>query len=628
LILPNLVNILLLIIKKAMKNLSRRVVISLLTIGVCIACSFFCFKINAYALGKDDGLNLVNNGVSSYTIVIPQKATSDEKAAATILQKYIGQITGFTLPIKADNSSASGQMISIGNTSLLKRSGIKVSGIKENGFLIKTTSNNLFIVGTAGKGNVYGVYTFLDKYLGCRKIGPIPAIVPKSKDIALNDAINDLQNPGFNYREIYFYNTLIPEQEYRDWHKLNTQYDSSSGWGLFVHTFNTLVPPEKYFKTHPEYYALRNGKRTPTQLCLSNPEVLQVLEDNLATLIQKKPGARYWSVSQNDNYNYCTCDKCNELNFREKSQAATILTFVNKVAARFPDKIISTLAYQYSQRPPLTIKPAANVNIMLTTIGCDRNKPIKTDNGAGAVAFRKDFEGWTSLTNNIIVWDYVSQYAHFLAPFPNIDVIRPNLQYFHDNKITAIFEQGAGGFAEDFAELKNYLIAELMWNPNANEEAITADFLKNMYGDAAGKVKQYLDTREQAVVRTGAILKTGGGPKDGANTFLAPDLLNSYSSILKEAADQVKSNPLYAKRVSFLQLTIDYAAVETAKATAGGRSNLARSSSVRALKSSVSDNTAQPLQTMINSFTAKAKASGVKVLNENFLTLDAYGKQK
>jgi hypothetical protein len=611
-----------------MKNLSRRVVISLLTIGVCIACSFFCFKINAYALGKDDGLNLVNNGVSSYTIVIPQKATSDEKAAATILQKYIGQITGFTLPIKADNSSASGQMISIGNTSLLKRSGIKVSGIKENGFLIKTTSNNLFIVGTAGKGNVYGVYTFLDKYLGCRKIGPIPAIVPKSKDIALNDAINDLQNPGFNYREIYFYNTLIPEQEYRDWHKLNTQYDSSSGWGLFVHTFNTLVPPEKYFKTHPEYYALRNGKRTPTQLCLSNPEVLQVLEDNLATLIQKKPGARYWSVSQNDNYNYCTCDKCNELNFREKSQAATILTFVNKVAARFPDKIISTLAYQYSQRPPLTIKPAANVNIMLTTIGCDRNKPIKTDNGAGAVAFRKDFEGWTSLTNNIIVWDYVSQYAHFLAPFPNIDVIRPNLQYFHDNKITAIFEQGAGGFAEDFAELKNYLIAELMWNPNANEEAITADFLKNMYGDAAGKVKQYLDTREQAVVRTGAILKTGGGPKDGANTFLAPDLLNSYSSILKEAADQVKSNPLYAKRVSFLQLTIDYAAVETAKATAGGRSNLARSSSVRALKSSVSDNTAQPLQTMINSFTAKAKASGVKVLNENFLTLDAYGKQK
>ena len=111
----------------------------------------------------------------------------------------------------------------------------------------------------------------------------------------------------------------------------------------------SLVPPEIYFKDHPEYYALRDGKRLPTQLCLSNPEVVKVVIQNLRREIAQNPAAKYWSVSQNDNRQYCMCDECRALDEKEGSHSGTMMNFVNQVAEQFPDYMISTLAYEYTQ---------------------------------------------------------------------------------------------------------------------------------------------------------------------------------------------------------------------------------------------------------------------------------------
>jgi hypothetical protein len=52
----------------------------------------------------------------------------------------------------------------------------------------------------------------------------------------------------------------------------------------YGHTFGALIPPEKYFKHHPEWFALVKGKRRgitdpeglghDSQLCTSNPNVV------------------------------------------------------------------------------------------------------------------------------------------------------------------------------------------------------------------------------------------------------------------------------------------------------------------------------------------------------------------
>jgi hypothetical protein len=111
--------------------------------------------------------------------------------------------------------------------------------------------------------------------------------------------------PKIRYRTTSY--SQMADQEYSDWHKLSSRDD----WGLFVHTFNTLVPQQEYAQTHPEYYSLIDGKRRPgTQLCLSNPEVLKLLVASLKNKIKEKPNSSYWSVSQDDNDRYCQCDGC------------------------------------------------------------------------------------------------------------------------------------------------------------------------------------------------------------------------------------------------------------------------------------------------------------------------------
>ena len=174
--------------------------------------------------------------------------------------------------------------------------------------LIKTDSLRLVIAGGNDKGTLFGVYTFLEKYLGCRMYAPGVKIIPE-KDTMLLGKINDKEVPEYNYRTIHY--KVSWDAEYVDWHKLNHDAEGERpAWGTWVHTFNSLVPPETYFRDHPDYYALRDGKRLPTQLCLSNPEVLKVVIQNLRRQIAQNPAAKYWSVSQNDNRQYCMCDEC------------------------------------------------------------------------------------------------------------------------------------------------------------------------------------------------------------------------------------------------------------------------------------------------------------------------------
>lgn len=123
--------------------------------------------------------------------------------------------------------------------------------------------------------------------------------------------------------------------DFRLWLKQHLQEDMFAE-GYFVHTFEKLVPRAVYFENHPEYYSLINGKRMHDQLCLTNPEVLNIVIDKLKEEMLKQPNAKVWSVSQTDNFSYCSCDKCRAINEREESPSGALISFINKVAREFP----------------------------------------------------------------------------------------------------------------------------------------------------------------------------------------------------------------------------------------------------------------------------------------------------
>ncbi len=494
-------------------------------------------------------ITLINNSKSDYQIVIPANATLIEKQAADTLQNYLFRISGCLLPVTNEAPNTNAKQLIVGNAGALQN--INTTDLHDDGILIKTINSAIVFEGGSRKGILYSVYTFLDSMLNCKMYAYDVVQIPKAKTIVLPATINIKQNPAFEYRMSGFINLTTA---YCDFNKQNYFYED---WGLWVHSFEVLVPPKTYFTTHPEYFALVDGKRNPAQLCLSNPDVLQIVITNLQSKIKEHPELKYWSVSQNDNQLYCQCDACKKKDAEQDSHQGSILYFVNGVAANFPDKTITTLAYLYSQKPPKSLQPASNVMIMLCNIYGDRSRPIMA---YGANQFDTDLHGWQLLTKNIFAWEYVAQFSHSMSPFPNLYILQPNVQYFKERKIRYLFEEGFVNQLSEFSELRTYLLSKLMWNENADVITLMHNFITAYYGNNSGQyIEQYINLLNANSLKSDAKLYIFGAPADQRNTYLTQDAINSYKAIFQKALSGLNENDIYYKRVAKEYLSVLFA---------------------------------------------------------------------
>jgi hypothetical protein len=241
----------------------------------------------------------------------------------------------------------------------------------------------------------------------------------------------------------------------------------------------------------------------------------------------------------------------------EGSPAGTMIHFVNEVAKSFPNKTISTLAYQYTRKPP-KVKPVENVLITLCSIECDRSVPIEI----GCKDFSSDLKGWSGLTDNIRIWDYTTQFTNFLAPFPNWGTIKPNINLFVDNNAKWIFEQHSNNNSELF-ELRSYLMAKLLWDPNLDFQILLNQFNNRYYGSGGKYISEYVNKIQNQIDKTSFFLFLYGDPSQGFDSFLSPENLLSYDLLFDKALNSVKLNSGYYKRILRSKISIDYAILES-----------------------------------------------------------------
>ncbi len=513
-------------------------------------------------LSFSQSIYLFKNGQSDYIINLPKKPSKQCSYAVDELRIYLRKITGLQLPCTDKFSMTSKNIIF--EEAYCSDNQFNVFQLNKDGFRIKNNNGNIYLSAATGQGLVNAVYTFLEKYIGCRYYSADEIFIPNKKNITITNLTEDIQNPPFTFRTIHYYNAY--QSEYAKLNKLNSSNEDriSNDWGgLWVHTLHKLVDPEKYFYTHPEYFALRNGIRVKDQLCLSNPEVLETTISSLKEIMKKIPNAKYWSVSQMDNFNYCECDNCKALDDAEASPSASIINFVNQIAAKFPDKMISTLAYQYSRKAPLTIRPAENVNIMLCSIESNRNIPISSDYSNGS--FYDDLANWSLLTQNIIIWDYVTNFSHLVCPFPNFHVLQPNIQMFANYGANMIFEQGFAGKSGEMNELRSYLLAKLIWNPNENIDSLTNDFLNGYYGKAAPYIHQYIDLSTSELIKSEKALTLYEPPATHSDGYLSPENIDKYFQLFSNALIAVQNDSIHTHRVEMALQSIRYAWLEVCK---------------------------------------------------------------
>ncbi len=495
--------------------------------------------------------------------IIVNPANSTDLEAAKILQKFILEISGKQVPIPTELTKFQSGDIVIGEAN-----GVIDSPISEDGFLVSTNMGLLQIHSGEGHGSIYGVYDLLEKYFGLRYWTYETYDLPKNKKMILPLDIHYLSNPAFEYRQTQSYGSADPGYKY--FHRLEEPKELFAQ-NLWVHTFSKLIPSSVYGESNPEYFALIKGERRPgtqSQLCLTNEELFELMVHKLDSIFKLDPSKKMISVSQNDgNYTNCTCENCKAIDEKEGALVGSIIHFVNRLAERFPDKEISTLAYTYSVAPPKHVKPRENVNIMLCDIDCMRQLPL-TDIPTGQV-FVKDIEGWSKISNNIFVWDYGINFDNSVSPFPNFHILQDNIQLFHKNGTRKLFEQVNGYKGADFSELRAYMLSKLMWDPYVDADSVMKQFVWGYYREAAPFIYDYLKLQQGGLVSSGKNLWIYDSPVSHKDGFLNQAMIKEYDRLFDLAEEAVKDNKEVLDRVRLSRLTLQYSKLEIARTLTG-----------------------------------------------------------
>ncbi|MBJ6367426.1 DUF4838 domain-containing protein [Snuella sedimenti] len=567
---------------------------------------FVCFfAVIIVSCTSSNKLELVTNGEANYEIVVLDNASKKSHGSAEILQNYIRQISGVNLAIVSESAqSADIAKIYVGTPS--------EENIEEHAIHIYTDKDNLIITGGSDLTVRQAVYEFLEVFLNCKWYAPDAEAVPNNKIIALNKPIDYKYTPEITTRTVHS-RLFYENPDFADKHKVTTEAFPYYVPTARVHTFHKFVPEEVFYKTHPEYFALRGNKRLPTQLCLTNEEVYNIVRDSVAALFDQFPEASVISVSQNDNQQYCTCEHCKAIDAAEGSPSGTMIQFVNKIAADYPDKTVSTLAYQYTRKPSKT-RPLDNVLITLCSIECDRSGPIEEK----CVDFANDLKGWKELTENIRIWDYTTQFTNFLAPFPNIYTLQPNIKFFRENHARWIFEQHSSNPSELF-ELRSYIMAKLLWNPDRNMDELITEFTNGYYEEAGVYIKQYVDLIHDKIQEdNNFFLFLYGDPSQAFSSFLNSELLATYDGFFNKAEEVVAQNNTVLKRVKEARLSVDYAILEAYK------KNLDNDFSMVLVNADDSKMINPDVVKRLERFYQTCKGANITLMNEMRFTVDEY----
>lgn len=462
-----------------------------------------------FTAGRREERVLFENGGSRYRIVLSPTASESERWAALELQRWIAEVGQVRLPLttggvaRAEGDGERGADIHVGwseRVGVLMGAEAGAPDAGDEAFRYASAGADLAIWGGRTRGTMYGVMSFLERELGVRFYTPAVTVAPRRERWVFT-GLDHAEAPAIRVRNDFYHEAFEPVWAARN--RVNGAMSPrpqpggvESYWS--VHTFYPLVPPEEFFVEHPEYFSLIDGVRTydRAQLCLTHPEVLRIVVERLRRRMRESPEYLIYDVSQNDWAGPCECAKCTAIVEREGSQSGPVLEFVNQVAdavrAEFPGKFVGTLAYQYTRKPPRTVKPRENVVVRLCSIECCFAHPFTEcpENRS----FVEDMDGWAKVAPHLYIWDYVVNFSHYLMPYPNFRVLAPNLRFFREHRAIGIMEQGAyqsrGG---EFAELRAYVLARLLWNPELPVEPIVADFMHGYYGRAGQFVQAYFD---------------------------------------------------------------------------------------------------------------------------------------
>ena len=529
------------------------------------------------------------SAMQGWDIVVADDAGPSERYAAEEFRDHFGR-AGVRLPPPGPARGSAGHVL-IGPGA----AGAKPQEFGPEDFAIEVAEGRIAIAGGRPRGTLYGVYAFLEDCLGVRFLTADHTHVPRLSGPRVVGPLQRTYRPPLSFRWPY-YGENVAAPAFATRLRINTVTDDArlggrTPMGLISHTFQRYLPSRLHGAAHPEWYALRDGRRlapfdndfSTTQLCLTNPDVLRMITERALAEIEANPTRGNVSVSQNDNMNHCRCDACRAIDEREGNAMGSHLAFVNavadEVARRHPDVKVGTLAYQYSRKPPRTIRPRPNVQVQLCSIECCMIHAIDDPTCPLNVEFCRDLAAWGAVCSDVRIWHYNTNFSDYLLPCPNLRVIEPNVRYFVRNNVHGVFVQVAGNenWAQltpwaasaiaspdgnvrgaELGDLRNYIIAGLLWDPSRSSRELMEEFLRLHYAEGAEPIRRFISLVHDNAEARGLHRNCFGRAADyGVDERITQAGLDAY----EEALSLAKSSEVRA-RIEKASLSAVRAALE------------------------------------------------------------------
>ena len=548
------------------------------------------------AKAGDNKILFADKAESDYSVIVCPPGLSDNeeeqdrdtlelKSAAEYLSKTLKTITGadFYLENAQDNADGKALILALDGD----------CGAEDGGYRLEISDERIRISAVSAEGLTAGIYSFLEDKLGCMFVSPEYDYIPSLPTVYL-EKTDETFAPSIKWRYVYADEADIITDEngeklYGDyWYsKLRLNGAGTNDWYAWVHTSFTYVSPDEYFDEHPEYFSLYNGKRTyeqgpvSGQLCWTNEDVYKIISTKVLQEMRDNPDVHIWDISQMDTWESrgvgCQCEKCKAIDEREGSQIGSILTFVNRLAAEvkeeFPDNYISTLAYNYSDEPPKYLRPADNVIIKLCLMPGDCASSYADPTSGKARDAHDLIEAWGDVAEHIVVWDYNIDFHNYMMPFPILDYLKENNDFYIENNVYGIFHQMSADKGGDFSLLNSYMFAKLMWDKDVDVNALFNKYLTVYYGEAAPYIAEYYALLTENLAKSGDQLYIYAQPYNYICSYLSPSALDDYLDIFDKAEQAVAGDSTLLSRVELAEKGVLFAKAAQFSADIKGRSD-------------------------------------------------------
>ncbi|NOY79423.1 MAG: DUF4838 domain-containing protein [Kiritimatiellaeota bacterium] len=491
--------------------------------GVWRLCLILVVSGAAEKAGGETSLHIVTDGRSTYEILVAPAAFPITVRAARELRDYIARATGATLPIRRGDAPGDGPTVVVGPGPAARAGGVDLDNVPPEGFRIKTVGHNLYIVGrdTAGSadslhwrfapqsGTWYGVSRFLESQLGIRWFfpGDLGEVVPKRASLIVPSM--DLRDaPKMVYRAMhYLWDRHTPPKRRRE--ALEWLRRNGAGWSIVwraSHSWIRWFKGETYFKEHPDWFALVNGRRLGyasqgLQMCTTNPEALDEFARVIIENGKKNPGVMF-SLSPNDGGNHCECARCRALDVEKFPDGSPVLTdryvtycneIVRRVCKVLPDQTFGFYAYSFYALPPrhTRLDPRVHVMEVMNDIGLTYTvERVRREH------LEDRLLPWKRQVGRLFFYSHPEGMGNLDLPSMHFEVIR---DLYHDLRkagVTGFSMNNAASFAA--TGLNNYLYLRMAWDPGQDADKLYSEALVRCYGHAAApEIRSYFEMVER-----------------------------------------------------------------------------------------------------------------------------------